>query len=142
MAAYAVETLQYVAPTLWLGAIAALLHGLAPRWAMLAWLGLGLAVVVAFFGPLLRLPQWLQDLSPSEHLALVPAEAFAPVACALLLVWPRWSPRARRSLSRTRHALASRPCGSPTRDGTRSPGASDHRRPGSGGPSSAAGRSW
>ena len=29
-----------------------------------------------FFGDLLQLPQWLQDLSPFEHLALVPAEDF------------------------------------------------------------------
>ena len=40
------------------------------------------------FGELLQLPQWLQDLSPFEHLALVPAEDFrwAPFAGA-----ERWS---------------------------------------------------
>ena len=69
-----------------LAGVAALLHGLVPRWASLAWIGLGVAVVVAFFGPLLRLPQGLQDLSPFEHLALVPAEPFAPVAFAGVLV--------------------------------------------------------
>ena len=86
IASYAVETLQYVAPVLLLAGVAALLHGLVPRWASLAWIGLGVAVVVAFFGPLLRLPQGLQDLSPFEHLALVPAEPFAPVAFAGVLV--------------------------------------------------------
>ena len=29
------------------------------------------------FGEVLRLPQWLQNISPFEHLAFVPAEAFA-----------------------------------------------------------------
>ena len=42
----------------------------------MAWLPLVLAVVVMFFGDLLQLPQWLQDISPFEHLALVPAEDF------------------------------------------------------------------
>jgi ABC-2 type transport system permease protein len=28
------------------------------------------------FGDVFRFPQWLQDLSPFEHLALVPAEDF------------------------------------------------------------------
>ena len=56
--------------------------------ASLAWLPLVLAVVVMFFGDLLRLPQWLQDLSPFEHLALVPAEDFrwAPFLVLLALV--------------------------------------------------------
>jgi polyether ionophore transport system permease protein len=31
---------------------------------------------VMLFGDLLKLPQWFQDLSPFEHLALVPAEGF------------------------------------------------------------------
>ena len=28
------------------------------------------------FGEVLRLPEWLQDLSPFEHLPFVPAESF------------------------------------------------------------------
>ena len=57
--------------------MARLLVGVNPRLGTLAWLPLVLAVVVMFFGDLLQLPQWLQDLSPFEHLALVPAEDFA-----------------------------------------------------------------
>jgi len=68
--------LQYLPAVLLLSAVARLLYGMSPRAASLAWLPLVLAVVVMFFGDLLRLPQWLQDLSPFEHLALVPAESF------------------------------------------------------------------
>jgi len=68
--------LQYLPAVLLLSAVARLLYGLSPRLATLAWLPLVLAVVVMFFGDLLRLPQWLQDLSPFEHLALVPAQDF------------------------------------------------------------------
>ena len=49
----------------------------SPRLAVLAWLPLVLSVVVMLFAEVFRLPQWVQDLSPFEHLALVPAEAFA-----------------------------------------------------------------
>ena len=71
-----VPVLQYLPAVLLLSAVARLLYGLSPRLASLAWLPLVLAVVVMFFGDLLRLPQWLQDLSPFEHLALVPAADF------------------------------------------------------------------
>jgi ABC-2 type transport system permease protein len=56
--------------------VARLLFGLAPRLAGLAWLVLGFAVVVLMFGQLFGLPDWLQALSPFDHLALVPAEEF------------------------------------------------------------------
>ena len=116
IASYAVETLQYVAPVLLLAGVAALLHGLVPRWASLAWIGLGVAVVVAFFGPLLRLPQGLQDLSPFEHLALVPAEPFAPAAFAGVLVVA-----ARRGGRGARRARAPRPALTPARPAGRMP---------------------
>jgi polyether ionophore transport system permease protein len=68
---------QYLGPVLVLSAVARLLYGLVPRWTVLAWVPLALAVVVMLFGELFGLPQWLQDLSPFEHLPMVPAEAFA-----------------------------------------------------------------
>ena len=68
---------QYVAPVLVLSAVGRLLYGLAPRWTVLAWAPLAFAAVVMLFGDLFRLPQWLQDLSPFEHLPMVPAQSFA-----------------------------------------------------------------
>ncbi len=66
--------LPYLAPVLLLGAIARLLHGVVPRWASLAWVGLAFCVVVMFFGDILRFPDAVLDVSPFGHLALAPAE--------------------------------------------------------------------
>ena len=73
---YALATLAYLAPVLVLSGVARLLYGVLPRLASLAWLALAYCFVVMLFGELLQLPQALQDLSPFEHLALVPAEDF------------------------------------------------------------------
>ena len=81
---------SYLPAVLVLSAVARLLHGVAPRASRAAWLGLLLVWVVIMFGDVLRMPQWLQDLSPFEHLAPVPAQSFswAPflVLSALALV--------------------------------------------------------
>ena len=66
--------LTYLAPVLLLGAIARLLHGVVPRFAFLAWVGLAFSMVVMFFGELLRFPAAVVDVSPFSHLALAPAE--------------------------------------------------------------------
>ncbi len=71
---YLTAMLPYLAPVLLLGAIARLLHGVVPRWASLAWVGLAFCVVVMFFGELLRFPDAVLDVSPFSHLALAPAE--------------------------------------------------------------------
>jgi ABC-2 type transport system permease protein len=73
---YGLPALAYAAPVLVLSAIARLLYGVAPRLLVAAWLPLVLAVVVLMFGETLQLPQWLQNLSPFEHLALAPVEDF------------------------------------------------------------------
>ncbi len=86
-----VASVAYIAPVLCLAAFARLLHGLSPRAASLAWLGLLFAVTVLMFGELWGFPEWLRGVSPFHHLALVPAESFRaePVlvvaATALLL---------------------------------------------------------
>ena len=46
-------------------------------WAGFGWVALAFCVVVSFFGELLQLPDWVVDLSPFSHLALVPAEPLA-----------------------------------------------------------------
>lgn len=73
---YVVAAMPWLAPVLVLSGSARLVFGVAPRWTSLAWSGLLLAVVVLLFGPLFDMPEWLQDVSPFHHLALVPAETF------------------------------------------------------------------
>lgn len=73
---YLVATLPYAAPVLVLSGLARLLFGVRPGLGPLAWLALVFAVVVMLFGQVLRFPEWLQDVSPFHHLALVPAEDF------------------------------------------------------------------
>lgn len=70
------QVLTYLPGVLALSGLARLLHGAVPRAASLSWAAVLLAYVVLIFGELLELPQWLQDLSPFEHLALVPLEDF------------------------------------------------------------------
>jgi ABC-2 type transport system permease protein len=73
---YLVATLPHAAPVLVLSGLTTFAYGLGARWAPLAWLGLVFAVVVLLFGTVFQMPEWLQDLSPFHHLALVPAEDF------------------------------------------------------------------
>ncbi|GAB3263331.1 ABC transporter permease [Nocardioides dilutus] len=73
---YVLPLLSHLPAVLVLAGAAQLLYGLAARVALLAWLGLLFAFVVMMFGAIFRMPQWLQDLSPFEHLALVPAQDF------------------------------------------------------------------
>ena len=60
-----------------LGALACLLVGFFPRWASLAWLGVGFCVVVLMFGEVLNFPQPVVDASPFDHLASLPADSMA-----------------------------------------------------------------
>lgn len=57
-----------------LSGVAWVLVGLTPRRAALTWLALAFCAVVLFFGSILRLPQWLLDLSPFTHLGRYPAQ--------------------------------------------------------------------
>jgi ABC-2 type transport system permease protein len=56
-----------------LACLALLLYGVSPRLAPLAWLGLLFCVVAMMFGEVLRFPDLVLQVSPFEHLALVPA---------------------------------------------------------------------
>lgn len=66
------------APAVWLtAALAVLCLSLGSRWAVLGWAVLGVFVTVGLVGELLRLPTWVIDLSPYQHVPLVPSEAMA-----------------------------------------------------------------
>src|SRR5699024_9053002 len=54
-------------------AVAALLHGWAPRAAGWAWAVVVFAAVVMYFGGILDLPQWVINISPFAHVPQQPA---------------------------------------------------------------------
>ena len=81
---FVLGALGYLAPTLVLSGLARFVWGVAPRWAPLGWTEVAVAVLVLFFGPLLRLPGWVQGLSPFHHMALVPAQPFRWTSFVLL----------------------------------------------------------
>lgn len=60
--------------------------GVAPRWSAAAWGAWGFCLVLAFFGTLLDLPSLVDDLSPFQHVPLVPAEALDVTPLAVTLV--------------------------------------------------------
>lgn len=73
-------------PAMWvLGAVTATLIGLRPGWAPLAWAGVAVAAVVGLLAETLKLPQWARDLSPFQHVPLLPAASFSALPLAILL---------------------------------------------------------
>lgn len=74
-------------PAIWvLGGLTAALFGLWPQGALAVWAMLALALVVALFGSLLRLPDWVRWISPFEHLPAVPAEPMSWIPVMVLSV--------------------------------------------------------
>ncbi|HEY6531569.1 MAG TPA: hypothetical protein VIY72_04660 [Acidimicrobiales bacterium] len=73
-------------PAIWVVVgIACALFGAAPRWAVLAWVGVAVGLVVAMFGALLDLPGLVMDLSPFQHTPQVPAQDLTALPLIVLL---------------------------------------------------------
>jgi ABC-2 type transport system permease protein len=66
-----------------LGALAFALCCAAPRWSLLAWAGVAVAVAVGLLAETLGLSQWVRNLSPLQHVPPLPA---APLATTPLVV--------------------------------------------------------
>ncbi|MFC9429439.1 ABC transporter permease [Streptomyces sp. NPDC056987] len=65
-------------PAIWLlGAVAALLYGVVPRAAVVAWAASGLALALGWLGPALGLSQAVMNLSPFGHLPKLPGAEMA-----------------------------------------------------------------
>lgn len=70
------------------------LVGISARWSVAAWGSVVVALVIGLLAETLGLAQWIQDVSPFEHLPALPAASFdvvpvlalIAVACALTLV--------------------------------------------------------
>jgi ABC-2 type transport system permease protein len=77
--------LAYV-PAIWLviGLVAAL-FGLAPRAVAAGWLLFAFALFVGLFGDLLRLPEWMFNLSPYEHAPQLPGGEVQTISLVLLM---------------------------------------------------------
>lgn len=67
-------SLTYLPALALYAAIALALYGFATRVTGLAWLLVGYTALVTFLGQMLGLPEWAMDLSPLQHVALVPSE--------------------------------------------------------------------
>ncbi|WP_182354564.1 ABC transporter permease [Flaviflexus huanghaiensis] len=61
------------------GAVAILIYGIGPQFSPLAWIFMTFVSIETFLGDLLKLPQWLRNLSPVNQTPLVPFDdAHAP----------------------------------------------------------------
>ena len=79
--------LSYLPAVLLVAAITLALVGLRPRWSSLAWVVLAFVSFQVLLGETLRLPDWVDGISPFWHLSRVPVERFDPLpALAELLL--------------------------------------------------------
>jgi len=88
------EAALVYAPAIWImvGLVIAL-DGLAPRWVGVSWAVLAGCVVVGFLGAVLHLPNWMENLSPFQHvpqlpgagLTLLPLVVMSAIAAAFTL---------------------------------------------------------
>jgi len=74
--------LAYLPAVLVLVGLTVLAIGFVPRAAQAAWALLAVCVVIGLLGELLQLPAWVRNLSPFQHVPLMPAAdlALAPLA--------------------------------------------------------------
>ncbi len=57
-----------------------------PRWSLLAWGGVAFVFFQVMLGETLRLPDWIDSLSPFWHLPELPVQAFDPTPAVAELV--------------------------------------------------------
>jgi ABC-2 type transport system permease protein len=74
--------LSYAPGVLLVAAVAIALPGLLPRWSGLAWAGVAFVAFQVILGETLRLPDWVDAISPFWHLPQLPVETFDPVPAA------------------------------------------------------------
>lgn len=68
-------------------AVTVALVGFSAKWSIVAWTMVVIAVLVGFLAETLKLPQWVRDLSPFEHVPGMPAAPFelAPILVLVAL---------------------------------------------------------
>lgn len=79
------SALNVLPPLLVVASLSLLLVAARPKVAGIAWLSVAVAAVVGLLAETLKLPQWVRDISPFEHVAAVPAQDFAIGPVLILL---------------------------------------------------------
>ena len=62
------------------------IFGWAPRRSSITWLGVAISVVVGLLAETLKLPQFVRNLSPFEHVPALPAASFELLPLVLLVI--------------------------------------------------------
>ncbi len=78
--------LSYLPGVLLVAAVAFAITGLLPRWSMMAWVGVAFVAVQVMLGETLRLPNWVDAISPFWHLPGLPVEGFSSLPAGSELV--------------------------------------------------------
>jgi len=77
-------SLGYLPGVLVLASLAALLTGWLPKGAAFAWLGVAVAFVIGWLGPVLDLPGVINALSPFDHLPSMPVDSADPLPLVIV----------------------------------------------------------
>lgn len=72
--------LSYTPGVLVVAALTLAIAGLLPRWSALAWAALAFVFLQVLLGDTLRLPNWVDALSPFWHLPQLPVDTFEPAS--------------------------------------------------------------
>lgn len=78
--------LSYLPAVLLVAAVSVAITGLLPRWSLLAWAAVAFGMFQVLLGEALRLPGWIDAISPFWHLPGVPVESFDPLPALIELV--------------------------------------------------------
>jgi ABC-2 type transport system permease protein len=74
-------------PAVWLVvALSTALFGMVPQAMVAAWAAMALFFVVGFFGELLKVPAWVQNLSPFQQTPHLPAATATPLPLVIMTV--------------------------------------------------------
>jgi ABC-2 type transport system permease protein len=80
------DQLSYLPAVLLLAAAAVAIAGLVPRWSLLVWVGVAFVFFQVMLGETLRLPDWVNGISPFWHLPGLPVDPFDAVPAVVELV--------------------------------------------------------
>jgi ABC-2 type transport system permease protein len=86
LGAHVAGQLSYLPGVLLVAAVTVTITALLPRWSLLAWAVLAFVVFQVMLSETLRLPAWVDALSPFDHLPKLPVESFDAVPAVIELV--------------------------------------------------------